>query len=118
MHLTRQLPNRFARGDVRSKEKEIEIIRTNGKYEVRNEESEDPLRSYEVPFPPLEETDPDFLSVIALWEDTDFGVHSFEHFDRVDGEKVVVRFDGKLQVTHIDGPYYRIDTMVLVEVAA
>lgn len=116
MHLTMSLPASIAPGDVRTIELDIEVIEMVAGQEFRNQQWEQPRRGFEVSYPPMQRTNADFIAVQQLWEATEFGLHSFNHSDPVDGSLVRVRFDGKLSITHVAGQLYRIDTIMLVEV--
>jgi hypothetical protein len=50
-----------------------------------------------------------------LWRATEWGAHTFNLFDEMEGDTARVRIDGKLTVTHVDGPYHQIETLLLVE---
>lgn len=118
MHLNLYLPERIARGAARDSESGLEIVRKANGGSVRNLLWDAALRSWEVPFPPMKKDDVDFIAVKDLWAATEFGAHTFNLFDELDGEVVRVSIDGHLTITHVDGPYYQIETLVLVEEAA
>jgi hypothetical protein len=115
MHLNLSLPERIAAGAVRDADGGLEVIRKAGGGTVRNLIWDAPVRSWEVPFPPVKLTNPDLIAVQELWRATEYGAHTFNYFDDLDGENVRVRIDGKLTISHIEGPYYQVETLVLVE---
>lgn len=116
-HLNLSLPTGIAPGDVRTAEQDVEVVRLNGGNEVRNQQWEEQVRGFEVSYPPMKKTDANFIAVMDLWAATEFGAFTFNHEDPLTGETVRVRFDSKFSATHVAGPYYRIDTISLVEVA-
>jgi hypothetical protein len=118
MHFERELPASIAAGVVRSKDLKVEIVTTVGGREVRNKLWGTPLRTYEVPFPNMRRTDDDFKEVELLWDALDGSIHTFNFFDEISGELVRVRFDGQLQATHEAGPWWRYETLHLIEVRA
>lgn len=115
MHLNLTLPERIANGAVRDADGGLEIVTKASGGTVRNLIWDAPVRSWEVPFPPMKLTDADLVAVQDLWRSTEYGAHTFNHFDDVDGEMVRVRIDGKLTVSHVTGPYYQVETLILVE---
>jgi hypothetical protein len=52
-----------------------------------------------------------------LWDAVDGATHTFNHFDEVSNETVMVRFveDQRLNLVHEDGPYWRYETLMLIE---
>lgn len=116
MHLNVSLPTRIANGASREEELAVDKIRTVGGHEVRNAEWATPLRSWELPFPTMVATDADFIAVMELWKTVEGETHSFNFVDELEGESVRVRFEGKLRHSHVEGPYWQIDTLLLVEV--
>lgn len=118
MHFNLSLPERVAKGITRGKDLKVEIVATVGGRETRNKLWGSSLRTWEVPFPTMKATDPDFAAIDDLFERVDGSTHTFNHFDELSEEIVQVRFDGKLNAAHVDGPYWRYDTILLVEVRA
>lgn len=115
MHFNLTLPSRIAAGVARDSELMVDKVRTVGGHEVRNQEWETELRSWEVPFPNMKSDDADFLAVLDLWKTVDGETHTFDFFDEIEGDTARVRFEGKLRVSHVAGPMFMIDTLLLVE---
>lgn len=117
MHFDRELPDRIARGITRGKDLNVEIIPLVGGGSVRNKLWGRSLRTWEVPFPNMHvEQDPDFAAIGDLFETVDGSTHTFNFRDELNGDEIVrVRFEGQLKEVHEDGPYWRYETLMLVE---
>lgn len=117
MHLNIQLPTTIANGATRAELWEKEVITQVGGGEVRNSLWSKPIRTYEIPFPPRQSHDhADVAAVRQIWRLTEGGVHSFNFLDDQDDEIVKVRFDNDLVINSIDGPWVRVETVLLREV--
>lgn len=117
MHLHISLPTSIANNASRSETWDKEIIEQVGGGEVRNELWSAPLRNYEIPFPPKNRvTDAMVEAIREVWRVTGGGVHSFDFFDEADEEMVKVRFDNDLVIASLEGPWVRVETVLLKEV--
>ena len=118
-HFTDRLPRNVEQGAVRSLKYSNDVVTTDGGFEVRNARWSTPLRTYEISFPTSTRTDATYLAVIALYQKTLGGTHSFDFQDWTDetGRTLVpVRFDTPLQITGIDIHHDHIEHITLVEV--
>lgn len=117
MHVDLSLPSSVAPGVTRGKDLKVEVVKTVGGRSIRNKLWGTALRSYEVPFPPMDLTDPDLKAIEELWDAVDGATHTFDHYDEVSDERVRVRFveDQKLNLVHVEGPMWRFDTLLVVE---
>lgn len=118
MHLDAQLPEEIALGPTKRTDYGIEIVTTDGGYEVRNARWATPLRTYEVSFPPTTRDGAVYNAVKALFEQSMGGLHSFDFIDWTEegAEVVDVRFDSPLEVVGIAGHLDQIATFTLKEV--
>jgi len=116
MRLNTSLPAAIAAGAARGSDWGVEVTKTDGGHEVRNQRWSRPLRTYDVPFAAMKSDDADYRAIQALWSATEGGLHSFNHWDDEDEEWVEVRFEAPLRSSHVAGPYYKIETATLIEV--
>jgi hypothetical protein len=116
MRLNANLPAAIAAGASRGSDWGVDVTVTDGRHEVRNQRCSRPLRTYDVPFATMKSDDPDYRAVLALWNATEGGLHSFNHWDDEDEEWAEVRFEAPLRSSHVAGPWFKIDTVTLVEV--
>lgn len=118
-HHAVNLPEEVELGAVRHAEWGTEVVTTDSGREVRNSRWAEPKRSYEVSFPPASRDDAIYQAVIALYEQMEGSLHSFNLVDWTDesgGTVVPVRFDSPLVITGIATHLDHIETMTLVEV--
>lgn len=115
MHFDLTLTDRIAAGAVRDKDLSLEVVEKIGGGTVRNQLWDEPRRTWELPFPPMQKDDPDFKATMNLADVTGHGAHTFDFFDELDEEWIKVRFDGKLKASHVAGPWYKIEPVLLVE---
>lgn len=118
-HLNTTLPEEIALGPVQRADWGIEVVTTDGGYEVRNARWSSPLRTFEVSFPPTLRSGTVYQAVVDLFEQSMGGLHTFDMVDWTDetGSTLVrVRFATPLEIegmaTHLD----RIATFTLQEV--
>lgn len=116
MHLNMTLPAAIAAGASRGTDWGVRVVSTDGGHEVRNQRWSKPLRTYDVPFATMKNDDAAYQAVLALWSASEGGLHSFNHWDDDDQEYVEVRFEAPLRSSHVAGPYYKIETLTLIEV--
>lgn len=118
-HLGMRLPREVELGAVRRLEYSTEVVKTDGGHEVRNSRWSEPLRSYDLSFPPSRRDDPVYLAVITLYEAAKGGLHSFdiaEWIDETEATIIPVRFDSPLTINGIATHLDHIETLTLVEV--
>ena len=115
-HLSTTLPGKVEIGATRRLDFGTEIVGTDGGGEVRNNRWEEPLRTYDVSFPIATREDATFLEVVALYEEAQGNLHSFNFTDWTDGSTIAVRFDGPLVSAGVTPLHEHIIEMVLVEV--
>lgn len=118
-HLGDYLPERVELGALRRLSYSNEIVTTDGGYEVRNGRWATPLKTFELSFPTSRRNDDDYLAVIAMFQNSLGGVHSFnfrEWTDETGATVVKVRFDTPLEITGIDVNLDHIEKLTLVEV--
>lgn len=118
-HHAVRLPEEVELGAVRRIEWPTEIVSTDSGHEVRNNRHSAPLRAFDVSFPPARRDDAIYQAVIALYEQMEGGLHSFNLVDWTDesGATIVpVRFDTPLAITGIATHLDHIETITLVEV--
>lgn len=96
----------------------LEVVRTDSGREVRNQRWSSPERSYEVSLIHRELDHADVQAVLALWDESQGGTHSFEIYDWIDEEPVRVRFDSDLEHTMRAEWLIHTDTFTLREVKA
>jgi hypothetical protein len=116
MHLWLSLPAAIESGLVRISEQNLEIITTDGGYEVRNSRWSGPLRSWHPSYPMADAADSVHVAVEQMWEDTGFGADTFNFTDPKGGDTTRARVDGTLQFTNQVGSLYHLDTFTLKEV--
>lgn len=118
-HLNTTLPREIELGPIERTDWGVEVVTTDGGYEVRNARWSSPLRTFEISFPPSARDGTVYQAVKALFEESQGGLHSFNFTIWTDdlGTTVVpVRFDSPLEIeglaTHLD----RIASFTLKEV--
>jgi hypothetical protein len=116
MHLWLSLPAKIESGLVRISQQSNEIETTDGGYEVRNARWNSALRSWQPSYPIADADDVDHTAVEQMWEDTNYGVDTFNFTDPKRGDTTRVRVDGALQFTNNVGSLYHLDTFTLKEV--
>ncbi len=115
-HLATSLPTKVEQGAVRIDSYAVEVVETDGGYEVRNLRHANNKRRYEISFPTAVRTDPTYQAVLALYAEAKGRTHSFTFTDWSDGELIAVRFDSDLRLTGLDRRLDHIETLTLVEV--
>jgi uncharacterized protein (TIGR02217 family) len=116
MHLDSTLPSSVEIGAERRLDWGTEIVRTDSGAEVRNNRWSAPLRTYDVSFPTSKRDNAIYTAVIALWDEAQGSLHSFDFTDWATGETVPVRFDGSLTTTGVNPELEHIVAVTLVEV--
>jgi uncharacterized protein (TIGR02217 family) len=118
-HLNISLPSEIELGPIERTNWNIEVVVTDGGHEVRNARWANPLRTFDISFPPSTRDGAVYQAVKDLFEASQGGLHSFNFTlwtDETGGTVIPVRFDGDLTIeglaTHLD----RIATFALVEV--
>jgi len=117
-HLAAYLPTQVEVGAIRDVDWATDIVKTDGGFEVRNARWSAPLRRFELSFPTAKRAeDPTYLAVIALYEEAQGSLHSFNFRSWADGGEVLkVRFDSPLKITGVTKDLDHIETLNLVEV--
>lgn len=118
-HLDHYLPREIELGAVRRSREAIDIVTTDGGFEVRNSRWSGPLLTFEVSFPTSRRDGAVYEAVRWLYEASRGGLHSFNFHDWTDdsGSTVVpVRFDSPLEITGVTGWLDHIETITLTEV--
>jgi uncharacterized protein (TIGR02217 family) len=116
-HLASFLPSQVEIGAVRDVDWSTDIVKTDGGYEVRNARWATPLRRFEVSFPTAKRDDPVYTAVVALFEQAQGSLHSFNFKDwSAGGEVIKVRFDSPLKLTGVTKDLDHIETLNLIEV--
>jgi hypothetical protein len=117
-HLADFLPEELELGPTESTDWGIEVVTTDGGYEVRNGRWSEPLRTFEVSFPPSTRDGTVYQAVKQLYEDSMGGLHSFNMQLWTDGyaTTIAVRFDSPLEIEGIAGHLDHIATFTLKEV--
>lgn len=118
-HLADFLPPELELGPVQRTDWGIEVVTTDGGYEVRNARWSAPLRTFDVSFPPSTRDGEVYRAVIDLYEASMGGLHSFNYRVWTDesGLTIVpVRFDSPLEIEGIAGHLDHIATFSLKEV--
>lgn len=118
-HFTDRLPQQVEVGAIRHLTYSNEVVKTDGGAEVRNARWSAPLRSYEISFPTAVRTDPTYLAVIALYDMTLGGTHTFDYAEWTDNTQstiIKVRFDSPLSIQGVDIKHDHIETLTIVEV--
>ncbi len=118
-HLGIAFTEKVELGAIRRLMYDTEIVKTDGGNEVRNARWSEPLRTFDVSLPPSRRDDPEYLSVLDVYEQSLGGLHTFNFTDWTDesGATVVkVRFDSPLEITGIATHLDHIETFTLQEV--
>lgn len=116
MHLWLSLPSAIESGLVRASEQSLEVVTTDGGYEVRNSRWSGPLRNWHPSYPMADADDATHTAVEQMWIDTSYGADTFNFTDPKGGDTTRVRVDGSLQFTNQVGSLYHLDTFTLKEV--
>lgn len=113
--LATTLPEEVELGAVRRLDRGTQVVPQDSGHEISNNRWAAGLRVYEISFPISRRDDPVYQAVLALYEEAEGGLYSFNFIDWTDGTRVTVRFDGELQIsspaTHLD----KIGSLVLKE---
>lgn len=99
MHLWLSLPQKMEIGAQRADDWDVEVVPTDGGFEVRNERASSPLRQYHLALPIKTADDADFVALRAMWKDAHGRNFTFNFTDWIDSDTVRVRFDTGLQFT-------------------
>lgn len=110
------LPSAVEQGAIRTDDYNVEVVETDGGYEVRNLRHSRSKRRYEVSFPTSKRDDATYQAVLRLYAAAKGKLYSFQFKDWSDGTTVPVRFDSELRITGIDRNLDHIETLQLVEV--
>ena len=94
----------------------LEVVTTDGGQEVRNSRADFEPRRYEIAGYTCTIDNEDFVSMRAMWRDTERGLHTFNFYDWIDQEIVKVRFETPMSITSEAGHLFHIDTLTLKEV--
>lgn len=116
-HLSATLPDRIELGAERVDDWFTDIVSTDGGNEYRTARWEESLRSYHVSAPKMRLTDPDYISMVALYEAAGGNLHTFNFTDWTDDDTVVVRFDGPLEIIGVTPEIMHV-SFTLIEVRA
>lgn len=108
-HLSSTLPPALELGARQTIDWGTEIVATDGGHEVRNNRWAAPLRQFTIALPAAERDDADYLALLALFEEAQGSLHSFNFRDwagSAEGRTIAVRFDGPLEISalapHLD----------------
>lgn len=118
-HLSSTLPQEVELLAVRTDDYAVEVVETDGGFEVRNLRHANSKRRYEVSFPTAKRDDPIYQAVLALYAEASGRLHSFNFVDWTDetGATIVpVRFDSELRITGVNRKLDHIETLQLIEV--
>jgi Conserved hypothetical protein 2217 (DUF2460) len=118
-HLATFLPGEIELGPVQRTDWGIEVVTTDGGYEVRNARWSAPLRTFDISFPPSTRDGEVYQAVKQLYADSMGGLHSFNYrvWDDESGMTIVpVRFDSPLEIEGMAGHLDHIATFTLKEV--
>lgn len=118
-HINENLPASVELGAIRRLRYSTDIVTTDGGHEVRNSRWSEPLRTYEISFPPATRDDPVYLAVIDLYTRAEGSAHTFNFTEWVDetlSTVVRVRFDTPLEITGLAVHLDQIENITLVEV--
>lgn len=115
-HLSSTLPDHVELGAQRRLSWNTEVVRQDSGAEVRNNRWASPLRTYDVSFPVSARDDATYSAVVALYEEAQGSLHSFDFVDWTDGETIAVRFDSPLSSTGVAMELEHIVEVTLVEV--
>lgn len=110
------LPSAVEQGAVRIDDFDVEVVETDGGYEVRNLRHSRSKRRYEVSFPTSKRDDTTYQAVLRLYAAAKGKLYSFQFKDWTTGDLIPVRFDSELRITGIDRNLDHIETLTLVEV--
>lgn len=116
MHLSSTLPSSVEIGAQRRINWNTEVVQQDSGTEVRNNIWSAPLRTYSVSFPTSKRDNSVYTSVVALYEEAEGNLHSFDFHDWADNEDVAVRFDGPLATVGVTPDLEHIVEVTLVEV--
>lgn len=114
--LASTLPDKIEIGATRRFDWRTSVVETDAGTEIRNNRWANPLRVYELNFPVMEIDDADYLAVLALYDEAQGGLLSFEFTDWSDDSVVTVRFAGELEEAAPNGGHRKIVSVVLKEV--
>ena len=114
--LATTLPEEVEIGAVRRLDYNTNVVSQDNGFEVRENRWSAPLRVYEITFPTSERTNAIYLAVLALYEEAQGGLYSFNFTDWTDDATVTVRFDSPLEIQSPAGHLDHIVSMVLREV--
>ncbi len=115
-HLSSTLPEEVEIGAQRRLDWNTQIVKQDAGTEIRNNKWATPLRTYDVSFPVSKRDAANYLAVLALYEEAEGNLHSFDFTDWADEETVAVRFDGPLSTVGIASHLEHIVEVTLVEV--
>lgn len=118
-HLPDYLPEELELGPVERTDWNVEIVTTDGGYEVRNARWSAPLRTFEISFPPSTRDGAVYQAVKDLFDEAMGSLHSFNYRVWTDptGMTVIpVRFDSPLEIEGIAGHLDHIATFTIKEV--
>lgn len=113
-HLNTTLPDGIEAGASQTRNYQTQIVTTDGGYEVRNNRWASPLRTYDAHYSVLERDGATHVAVLALFDEAEGSLHTFDFEDWTDGTGTVrkVRFDGPLELTgiaeHLDEVSFRL----------
>jgi hypothetical protein len=94
----------------------LEVVTTDGGYEVRNTRWATPLRTWHASYPMADADDAVHVAVEEMWEETNYGADTFNFTDPKSGDTTRARVDGSLQHTNQVGSLYHLDTFTIKEV--
>ncbi len=117
--LSDYLPEELELGPTESTDWNIQVVTTWGGYEVRNAPWDEPLRTYQISFPPSTRDGAVYQAVKQLFDDSAGGLLSFNFRVWTDesGMTVIpVRFDGPMVIEGIAGHLDHIATFTIKEV--
>jgi uncharacterized protein (TIGR02217 family) len=102
-HLATTLPNEIETGATQVRDYQTQIVTTDGGHERRNNRWRTPLRRYEADYSALERDGATHAAVVALFDEAEGSLHTFNFQDWTDGSGSLrrVRFDGPLELTGI-----------------
>jgi hypothetical protein len=118
MHIATQLTQKIEIGAIRVEGQDsLEVQTTDGGKEVRNLRAADEARVWQISLPTYDTAGDltDFNSVRQMWKDSERGLHTFDFYDYIDDEVVVVRFGSAVQITAPAGHLRHIDTFTIKE---
>lgn len=115
-HLANYLPSSVEQGAIRIDDYTVEVVTTDGGYEVRNLRHANNKRRFEISFPTAKRDDAVYQAVLLLYAEAKGKLHSFSFTDWSTGEAIAVRFDSELRITGVDRRLDHIETLQLIEV--